>query len=48
MAEAVVGGADANPNGFSNFKPHNSTEISTESMLLSNSGSSGFVSNGKF
>lgn len=43
---AVVGGAEANPNGFSNFNPHISTEISTRSIAVKNNGSSGFESNG--
>lgn len=32
MAVAVVGGAEANPKGFSNFMPHISTDMSTLSI----------------
>lgn len=48
MGEAVVGGAEANPNGFSNFNPQNSTDMSTLSMSVVNSGNAGGVSNGSF
>lgn len=48
MAEAVVGGADASPYGFSNLMPHSSTEMSTSSMAEWKSGSAGGVSNGRF
>lgn len=34
MAVLVAGGADANPNGFSNFIPHISTDMSTSSMSV--------------
>lgn len=34
MADAVVGGAEANPYGFSNFMPQTSTEMSTSSIGL--------------
>lgn len=34
MAVLVAGGADANPNGFSNFNPHISTDKSTLSISV--------------
>lgn len=34
MAEEVVGGAEANPNGFSNLMPQTSTERSTSSIAV--------------
>ena len=41
----VVGGADANPNGLGNFKPHTSTLVSTRSIGVQNKGSFGSFDN---
>uniref|UniRef100_A0A915CDL5 Uncharacterized protein n=1 Tax=Parascaris univalens TaxID=6257 RepID=A0A915CDL5_PARUN len=41
IAPDVVGGADARPNGFSNFSPHILTEISTSSIGVKNIGNRG-------
>lgn len=48
MADAVVGGADARPYGFSNLMPHSSTDMSTSSIAEWNRGSAGGVSKGRF
>lgn len=41
IAAFVAGGAEANPNGFSNFIPQKSTEISTSSIGVWKSGNFG-------